>query len=82
MRILEPGEGDKMDKALHNRGSRVRNYLNEMQVGQELLVPAEEWKWKSAPPSYICRRVEEKSTKKFNCYKLLDGSGWVIKRME
>lgn len=39
----------------------VRTMLMNMKQGEIMLIESHEWKWKSATPAYLCRRVEEKT---------------------
>lgn len=61
----------------------VRTMLMNMKQGEIMLIESHEWKWKSATPAYLCRRVEEKTKWKFVCEKALQPkSGWLITRVE
>jgi len=65
---------------LENRNHPVRDYLLQLQTGEILQVNRNEWKWRTKSPSFICRSIERKTTRRFDCFKLTDGTGWVIKR--
>jgi len=53
-----------------------------MKVNDILLIEPKDWKWKRKQPGIYCRRLEKHHAIKFSCGKALDGSGWVIKRLE
>lgn len=63
--------------------SLVRTLLLNMKPADILFIETHEWTWKSATPGYLCRRVEEKTDRKFECEKVLQPkSGWVITRVK
>jgi hypothetical protein len=62
----------------------VRIYLLQMKVEDIILVEPQDWKWKSATPAYLCRRVEERQRGwKFEVERVLPpGAGWIITRVQ
>ncbi len=61
----------------------VRTMLLNMKVGDIMLIESAEWKWTSATPAFLCRRIEAKTTRKFECEKALQPkTGWIIVRTE
>jgi len=61
----------------------VRIYLLKMQVEDIIMVEPQDWKWKSATPAYLCRRVEEQNGWKFEVERVLPpGAGWIITRVQ
>ncbi len=64
------------------RVSRLRAMLLNLEPGEYLLVERSDWKWKGKAPSVMCRRLEEHGSKRYDCKKALDGSGWIIKRLK
>ena len=64
------------------RVTRLRALLLAMEPGNFLLVERADWKWKKKTPSVMCRRLEYRSTLKYDCKRALDGSGWVIERLK
>lgn len=61
--------------------SPVRIMLLNMKVGDILFIEQAEWKWKSAAPSFLCRRIEKETELLFECEKVLQPhAGWVITR--
>jgi hypothetical protein len=59
----------------------VRALLMRMKPGDIYLIEASEWKWKSATPAYLCRRVEAKTGYTFEVEKALQPkTGWIITR--
>jgi len=58
-----------------------RSYLLQMQVDDIVFISAQEWPSKSATPGYLCRRVEKKTTFKFEVEKVLNAApGWIVTR--
>ncbi len=62
------------------RVSHVRVQLLHLQPGEYLLIEKKDWTWTTATPSVMCRRLERRSTLKYDCKRVSDGSGWVVKR--
>lgn len=60
-----------------------RSYLLQMQVDDIVFISAQEWPSKSATPGYLCRRVEKKTTFKFEVEKVLNAApGWIVTRTD
>ena len=64
------------------RVSQLRAMLFNLAAGEYLLVDKRDWNWKRKSPSAMCRRVEKAGKMKFDCKKILDGSGWRIQRID
>ncbi len=63
--------------------SAVRTMLMNMKVNDILFIQPEDWKWKSATPAFLCRRVEKETNWRFECAAVLQPSkGWVVRRVE
>ncbi len=59
----------------------VRTMLMNMKVADIMFIESSEWKWKTAAPSFLCRRVESETTRKFECVKAVQPkTGWIITR--
>lgn len=63
------------------RESVVSAMLKQLQPGQALIVRRSEWKAKTAP-TRTARKLEKRSSLKFETGRLPDNSGWILKRME
>ncbi len=60
-----------------------RSYLLQMQVDDIVFISEQEWQSKSATPGYLCRRIEKKTTFKFEVEKVLNASpGWIVTRAD
>ena len=62
-------------------GSMVRLMLLSLKPGEFLLIENKDWKWKSQTPITYCSRLGNRSTRKFECARVADGSGWLAKRV-
>jgi hypothetical protein len=82
MRLISPEEKAAMVMAPRHNEKGLRTTLLQMQVEEIILIEEHEWTWKSAQPNALCRRVEAKTGRKFECEKVVSpGSGWVITRV-
>lgn len=82
MRIITDAEAESIIAKPAGNASRLRTMMLQLKTGQILLVERKDWRWKTKAPSVMCRRLERKSTLKFECKVMLDGSGWLIKRVK
>jgi len=80
MKKLTEAEAQAIATKPMGRVSRFRAQLLSMKVGEYLLIEKKEWEWKTASPSVMCRRLEDRSSIRFDCKRTLDNSGWLIKR--
>ena len=82
MRKLSEEEGKAIITKPLGRVSHFRIEAINLKVGEYLLIEKKEWNWKTATPSVMCRRIERDSSLKFDCKRMYDGSGWLIKRIK
>jgi hypothetical protein len=83
MKLVSKKEKEQMVTKSLRKMSPVRARLLTMKVNEHLFIESGEWKWKSAAPSYLCRRVESDTKMKFECEKVLEPEpGWIITRLE
>lgn len=83
MRFITEEEKNAMVTSPMGNRSAVRNMLMQMKVGDNLLLEPSDWTWKTAKPSFLCRRLEANSDKKFECVDVLEPTpGWVITRVK
>lgn len=80
MKLLTDAEVAAIKTKPAGKGSHVRTFLLNLKIGENLLIERKDWTWKRVTPSTLCRRLEKKFTRKFNCDRALDGSGWIVKR--
>ena len=61
--------------------SLVRTMLLNMKVADIFIIEPQDWKWTSATPASLCRRIEKETELKFECENVLKPqTGWVITR--
>ncbi|MGE0635836.1 MAG: hypothetical protein AB7G44_01755 [Bacteroidia bacterium] len=61
--------------------SIIRTMLLNMKVGDIYFIESQEWKWTSATPAFLCRRIEKDTDYKFECEKALQPkTGWIVER--
>ena len=82
MKMLSKEEAQSIITKPVGRVTRLRTLLLAMKPGEFLFVERAEWKWKRKTPSVMCRRLEWRSSLKYDCKRALDGSGWVIERLK
>jgi len=81
MKKLTKEEAEKIPVQGKGRSSAVSSALQAMKVGEIVLLARMEWSWKRGP-SIICKRLEKKMGLVFTCKRVMDGSGWIIKRIK
>ena len=80
-KITEEEKAAMLTRPLRKQGL-VRTMLLRMKVGDIILIEPHEWTWTSATPGYLCRRVEAKTTMKFEVEKVLPPeAGWIVTRV-
>lgn len=83
MKKLTPEEKAAYTTRPMQKQGIVRTMLMNMKLNDIILIEEHEWKWKSATPAYLCRRVEEKTKWKFECEKAIaPQKGWLITRIK
>ena len=87
MQVLSQKEFEVLEGDLKEIGRRVeRNVeahrlIDNLMVGQSLLINKEEWEGKSSPASYASKLIKEsRGQKKFQVRLFKDESGWVVIR--
>jgi len=80
MRILEDNEIPEVLPVNRGRNTILRAMLLQMEVGQVLFLPREEWKTKNTP-RYIVAAIKKKFPHRFDYGFKIDGTGWLFKRI-
>lgn len=62
------------------RNTLLRAHLLQLEVGETLFLPREEWKTKNTP-YYIVRYLKKKNHYQFDYGFKTDGTGWLFKRI-
>ena len=81
-RITEEEKAQLITRPMKRQGY-VRTLLMNMKPADIILIEPKDWTWKSQAPSFLCRRVEAATAFKFDCEKVIGGSGgWIITRIK
>jgi len=75
-------EAEKMQLLPFGRKHPVRVLINELELGEYLLVSRADFRWKNHTPNLFCRQLMRASKKRFRTWKKADGLGWVIQRQQ
>lgn len=82
MKTISRKEAEKLKTMLDGSRSRVRAEVEAMEVGEIKLLGKEEWTRPTQTPKVMVRQVEARQRRKYRCERLIDGSGWLIERLE
>ncbi len=81
MKRLTEQEAARLKTKPPGRISPIRAELMQLETGEFLLIEPKDWKGRNYSPSYICRRIEKKTNRKFKVKKVLNGGGWLVNRV-
>jgi hypothetical protein len=80
MKKLNPEEAEKAGIIRNGRTTRVRANLEELQIGEALIIEKEiDWIGKN-PPYPIIKYYAKQSNRKFKYGRTTDKKGWIVKR--
>jgi len=82
MKLITEEEAMAISTKPVGRVTFIRSMMVNMKPGQYLRVENHDWKWKKKTPSTMCRRLEKRSSLKFECKRMLGNTGWLIKRIK
>jgi len=83
MKKLTQEEADKLRTKPPGRISPVRLAISELEPGEHLLVEHKDWKVKKHTPRLLCRRIERKSSARFEVKHVIsNGGGWLVTRIK
>ncbi len=82
MKTISRKEAEKLKTMLDGSRSRVRAEVEAMEVGEIKLLSKAEWTRPAQTPKVMVRQVEARQRRKYSCERLIDGSGWLIERLE
>ncbi len=82
MRKLNEEEAARLKTKPPGRITKTRAELMLLEPGEYLQIEPRDWKARTYSPTYLCRRIEEKTSRKFSVQKVMDGGGWLVKREE
>lgn len=81
MKKLTAEEAAQIQIKPPGRGSLIRTTLFTLKPGEYALIENKDWKSKTQTPVTYCRRLERRSTLKYDCHRTADESGWLVKRI-
>ncbi|MBI1287945.1 MAG: hypothetical protein GC178_10230 [Flavobacteriales bacterium] len=81
MRKLSKDEIPEVLPIVRGRNTMLRVMLLQLEVGEILFMPNEEWKAKSSP-RYVVNAIKKKHPHRFEYGKKTDGTGWLFKRIK
>ncbi len=82
MKSISKKEAEKMRTMLAGRRSPVRAEVEAMEQGEIKLLSRDEWTRPTQSPNAMVRQVEQRLGRKYSCERVIDGSGWLIERLE
>jgi len=82
MKPISKKEAEKLKVMLGGHRSPIRAEIEGMAAGDVQLLTKEEWTRPTQAPMYMLRQIEKRLGRKYTCQRLLDGSGWLIERVE
>lgn len=80
MKIIPKTEAEKIIPVGMGRQTLMRAMLEQLQPGDALIIEAKDWRTKT-PPGQTINRYAKSSGKKFTHGRMIDGSGWIVKRL-
>ena len=81
-RFISDDEAAKLNPVPMGKKHIVRAMLEKSEVGKNLHVTREEFKWKKHSPARIANDIKRKTGKEFSVEKTKNGNGWLVKRLK
>jgi hypothetical protein len=82
MKKLTEDEANQYFTKSMGKMSRARVILSAMNVGDIVLLDHHDWTQKRNGPDFLIRRMRPTCKMDFTCEKIVDGSGWIIRRIK
>jgi hypothetical protein len=82
MRKLTEEEANSIPSRKAGKQSVARMALMNMEIGEIILLEKSDWKEKKNQPFDLIGRLRREKHRDFTCNIILDGSGWIIKRLK
>lgn len=79
-RIITREEMERIGNLPPGKAHWVRKRMNELKVGEALLVDRQDWDWVNKTPQVMVKQENGKGKKKFEFSVAADDSGWFIER--
>ncbi|MCX6353120.1 MAG: hypothetical protein NTX03_14865 [Bacteroidetes bacterium] len=80
-KFITKEEAAKLHLRPTGRKHPVHALIEQMKVGDILLIDKDDFKWKGRSPAIFYKKIVESRKGKFTCLKNIDG-GWVVERVE
>lgn len=81
MKILTDEESEALLVKGRGRSTAVFNHILNLKPGKNLHIEKGDWK-KRYTPSRVSSYIGKRYSRKFTCTGLLEGKGWLVKRIE
>lgn len=81
MKKLTDAEYDGLLIRGKGRSSHLFNSLVNLKVGESILIEPKDWNRKASPTTLV-KYIEKNHEMKFTCGSVINGEGWVVKRVE
>jgi hypothetical protein len=82
MKKISAEEVEKIMTKPAGYGSLVRKALFSLKPGEGLIIENKDWTWKSQTPGTYCKRLSKQGEAQFEANRIIDGSGWLAKRIK
>lgn len=82
MRRISKKEAEKLKTQVNGKRSRVRAEIESLEVGEIMLLERKDWTQPTHSPTRMVKQVETAMKRKYTCARLIDGTGWLIERLE
>jgi hypothetical protein len=79
IKILSKEETPTILPISKGRNTLLRTMLLQLEVGQVLFLPKEDWKTKNSP-FYIVSAIKKKFGMQYEYGRKVDGTGWLFRR--
>ena len=60
----------------------VRQAIENLAVGEAILIPLTDFKWKRKTPTYFTNQLSKTSTARYQVSKVHNNGGWTVERKE
>jgi hypothetical protein len=81
MEKLSAAEVNKLPPVTSGKSTRLRSQLLTLNAGEAIVLPYTEWKTKYLP-YVIVNKLAKQMNWQFESGRMLDGSGWIFKRVK
>ena len=82
MRKLTEEEARNIPSKKTGKLSYARSLLMTMEIADIIQLESQDWKQRSNSPKELIRRMRKSTNRDYSCETILDGSGWIIRRLK